>query len=107
MEIWKTWVSYYQNLFKGGVLHLLTHSHTLSELEGIADTLFDGPPTVRFSSPPPPPPPLQEEDHLNLVARSLKRPTIPAELKLTSANFDLHIARFLKTAVVFCVKCKF
>ena len=80
---------------------------SLSELEDIADTLLHGPPTVRFSSPPPPPPPLQEEDHLNLVARSLKHPSIPTELKLSSATFDLHIAKFLKTAVVFCVKCKF
>ena len=55
---------------------------------------------------PPPPPLLQEEDQLNLVARSLKRPTLPHEIQLSSANFDQHVSNYVKTVVVFCVNCE-
>lgn len=55
---------------------------------------------------PPPPPLLQEEDQLNLVARSLKHPNLPDTIQLTSANFDQHVYNFQKTVVVFCVNCK-
>ena len=82
-----------------------TPSLTYSELEEMGVTLFENPPPMP-SAPPPPPPPMQEEDQLNLVARSLKHPTLPPQIKLTTNNFDQHISKFLKTAVVFCVKCK-
>ena len=78
--------------------------HYCSDLEEISESVLYGPSTML--SPPPPPPLLQEEDQLNLVARSLKRPTIPQEIQLTSTNFDLHISKYLKTVAVFCVKCK-
>ena len=55
---------------------------------------------------PPPPPPLQEEEQINLVVRSLQRPAVPHHIQLTSDSFEQHIGKFLKSVVVFCVKCK-
>ena len=77
---------------------------TCSELEAMRVALLENPPPV--SVVPPPSHPLQEEDQLNLVVRSLKHPTLPPQTKLTSDNFEQHISNFIKTAVVFCVKCK-
>ena len=61
--------------------------------------------TLTLAEVPPPPKPLQEDDTLNLVAISMPDPTIPKEIQLTSYNFQQNIAKFDKTAVVFCVRC--
>lgn len=70
----------------------------------MADAMINHPPPLSFA--PPPPPPLQEEDQINLVVRALQHPKLPSEIILTSANFGEHISKFLKSVVVFCVKCK-
>ena len=78
--------------------------HYCSELEGISESDLHGESSLGHL--PPPPPLLQEEDQLNLVARSLKRPVIPPEIQLSSESFDQHIFNYQKTVVVFCVKCE-
>ena len=75
-----------------------------SELTEISQSVLHGASAPSFT--PPPSPPLQEEDQLGLVARSLKLPTVPDEIQLSSDNFDKHVSNYSKTVVVFCVKCE-
>ena len=62
--------------------------------------------TLTLAEVPPPPKPLQEDDPFGLVAESMADPLVPMEIQLTSYNFQQNIAKFDKTAVVFCVRCK-
>ena len=63
--------------------------------------------TLTLAEVPPPPKPLREDDHFGLVAESMADPIVPKEIQLTSCNFQQKIAKFDKTVVVFCVRCKF
>ncbi len=62
--------------------------------------------TLTLAEVPPPPKLLQEDDTFGLVAESMPDPVVPKEIQLTSYNFRENTAKFDKTAVIFCVRCK-
>ena len=62
--------------------------------------------TLTLAEVPPPPKPLHEDEHFGLVAESMPDPIVPKEIQLTSYNFQQNVAKFDRTAVVFCVRCK-